>query len=170
MQMEHDFEADQAAQPFQPQAADLGGCGKPAVFGCLTVLVLLAVGFMVFMLKVRDMLDWALVKYEDAIVVALSDEVTADERERLVRAFDSARAAIRENRIDPSSMQRLQRFMASPPDASKSIGPETVRDLTEVLELISKPAVGLPDQEFDSAPAESSGATAVGVVPTYAAV
>lgn len=168
--MERDLEVDQAAQPFQPQAADLGGCGKPAVFGCLTVLVLLAAGFLVFMLKVRDMLDWALVKYEDAIVVALSDDVTEEERERLVHAFAEARAAIRENRIDPSSMQKLQRFMASPPDASKSIGPESVRDLTEVLELIGKPAVGPPDQEFDSVPAESGGTAAVRVVPTYAAV
>lgn len=154
--MESDLPTPETSEPFEPKAADLGGCGKPAVFGCLAVLVLVAVALLIFMLKVRGMLEWALTKYEDAIVVNLSEEVTADDRQRLVAAFDGARAAIRENRIDPHALQELQRFMASPPDTRDSIGPETVRELTDVLEAIAKPAVGLPDQEFAPVPVESA--------------
>ncbi len=168
--MESDFQAPDSTEPFEPKAADLGGCGKPAVFGCLTVLVLLAVALGIFMFKVRGMLEWTLTKYEDAIVVNLSEEVSADDRQRLIAAFEAARTAIRENRIDPHAIQRLQRFMASPPDSRERIGLETVRELTEVLETIGKPAVGLPDQEFAPAPAESARRPGGLARPSHAAV
>ena len=168
--MDSDFQVAEAPTPFEPQAADLGGCGRPAVFGCLMALVLVAAGAIVFMLKVRDMLDWALTKYEDAIVVNLSDQVTAAERERLVRAFAAARAAIRDNRIDPDAMQRLQRFMVAPPSAGGPLGPATVRELTEVLEGIGKPAIGPPDQELGPAPVKSGTTVARSVPSPHAAV
>lgn len=140
--------AAEDSSPFEPQAADLGGCGKPAVIGCLALLVLLAVGFAMFMFKVRDILGWALVKYQDAVVANLSEEVTDEDKQRLVIAFESARGAIRANRFDPEALQRLQRFMASPPKAGRPIEPEAVRELTEVLEAVGKPATDEPDPEL----------------------
>lgn len=159
--MESDVQVRESAEsnePFEPQAADLGGCGKPAVFGCLALLGLLAIGLFVVMFKARDMLGWALAEYEESIVEALSEEVTAEERERLAVAFARARAAIDENRIDPAAMQKLQRFMTSPPDVNQPIDAETVRELIEVLEQVGKPAVGPPEEELQP-PAAEPGAS-----------
>ena len=131
--------------PFDLQPADLGGCGKPAIIGCLVILVLLAIGLVVFLAKARNMLDWALVQYESAVVTNLAQEVTEEDRQRLERAFESARAAIRENQMDPSALQRLQRFMSSPPRGDRPIGTEKVRELSEVLEALARSGVEAPE-------------------------
>ena len=143
----YEVEMPESRAPFSPQPADLGGCGKPAVIGCLAVLVVLAVGLVVFVIKARDMLDWALLRYQEAIAANLSEEVTEEERRRLERAFEGARSAIRDNRMDPSALQKLQRFMSSPPQSDQRIGPETVRELTEVLESIARARSKLPEAE-----------------------
>lgn len=143
--MESAHQTPEESVPFEPQAADLGGCGKPAVIGCLVVLVLLAIGFAVFLFKVADMLDWALAQYETRIVTNLSSDVALEDKERLESAFASARVAIREKRFDPEALQELQRFMASPPDLSEPVGPDEVRDLIEVLEMVGKSAPGFSE-------------------------
>lgn len=125
--------------PFEPQPSDLGGCGKPAVVGCLVLLVLAGIGLIVFLVKARSMLDWALVQYQQVVVENLAEEVGEPERERLDAAFEAARDAIRENRMNPAALQNLQRFMSSPPQPNQPIGPETVRDLTEALEAVAEP-------------------------------
>ena len=145
--MNDEAQAPEVMVPFDPQPADLSGCGKPAVIGCLAILVLLAIGLVFFLANVRDMLDWALVQYERAVVTNISEEVTVEERLRLERAFESARAAVRENRMEPSALQRLQRFMSSPPRPDQPVGPEKVRELSEVLESLASPGVELPEIE-----------------------
>lgn len=149
----------EAASPFEPQPADLGGCGKPAVVGCLLVLVLVAIGFMFFLFKVRDVLHWALAEYEQKVFVSLADDVTDDDRARLEKAFDSALAAIEENRINPESLQGLQRFMASPPKSNEPVDHETVRSLIEVLEAVGGVPSSVPEPEEDTGPSEEDAAS-----------
>ncbi len=145
--MNDEAQAPEVMVPFDPQPADLSGCGKPAVIGCLAILVLLAIGLVFFLANVRDMLDWALVQYESAVVTNISEEVTVEDRQRLERAFESARAAVRENRMEPSALQRLQRFMSSPPRPGQPVGSEKVRELSEVLESLARPGAQLPEME-----------------------
>ena len=150
--MNDEAQAPEVMAPFDPQPADLSGCGKPAVIGCLAIVVLLAIGLVIFLANVRDMLDWALVQYENAVVTNISEEVTVEDRQRLERAFASARAAIRDNRMEPSALQRLQRFMSSPPRPDQPVGPETVRELSEVLESLARPGAERPETEPVVAP------------------
>lgn len=157
--MHDDLQAGEVKTPFEPQPSDLSGCGKPAVIGCLALLVIVAIGLVVFVVKARNMLDWALVKYEEVVVENLAPEVTQPERERLQSAFESARNAIRQNRMDPSALQSLQRFMSSPPRADQKIGSDAVRELTEALEAVARARVELPSPK--PAGASASGLTAV---------
>ena len=156
--MMNDPQAPEISEPFEPQPADLGGCGKPAVFGCLVILGLLAIGLVVFLVKAKDMLDWALLRYQDVVVENLSEEVSAAERQRLELAFEGAREAIRDNRMDPAALQELQRFMSSPPGRSQ-MGVETVRELTAVLEaLAGSSAEPSPKQPAKERPASRTAA------------
>lgn len=154
--MNEDGQADAVNTPFEPQPAQLSGCGKPAVIGCLAVLVILAVGLVIFLAKARNMLDWALVQYQGVVVESLAPEVTQPERQRLEEAFDAARAAIRENRMDPGALQNLQRFMSSPPRPNQPIDSEAVRKLTEALEAVAKSPVEPPGSKPATAPASGS--------------
>ena len=130
--------------PFEPQPADLGGCGKPAVVGCLVLLVIVGVALLLFFVKIRSVLEFGLSQYQTNVVQNLSEEVTADERLRLDAAFESALAAIRENRMRPEALQGLRRFMASPPSLEQPLGPDDVRELTEVLEALESSPAGKP--------------------------
>ncbi|MCP4202989.1 MAG: hypothetical protein GY769_13785 [bacterium] len=158
--MNDEAQTPEVRTPFEPEPADLGGCGKPVVIGCLAVLVLLAIGFVVFLAKARNMLDWALLQYQTAVVANLAEEVTVEERERLVSAFEDARAAIRENRMEPSALQKLQRFMSSPPKPDQPITPDTVRELSEVLESLAGAPVEFPEASPLGAPEPGTTASA----------
>lgn len=158
--MNGEAQTPEVVSPFEPEPADLGGCGKPVVIGCLAILVLLAVGFVIFLAKARGMLDWALLQYQTAVVTNLSEEVTVEERQRLESAFENARAAIRENRMEPSALQRLQRFMSSPPRPNQPIAPDTVRELSEVLESLARSPEQLPDAEPVATPVPGATASA----------
>lgn len=150
------------ARPFDKQPADLGGCGKPAVVGCLIVLILVAVGFVYFLSRAMDLLSWGLVQYQKDVIESVAEDVPADEVARLERAFEAARAAIESREIKPEALQRLQRFMASPRKKGEKVGVETVRELTTILEEVGNVASlpGLEPDPVSPAPAAADGTSA----------
>lgn len=124
------------AVPFDGEPSQLAGCGKPAVIGCLVLLLLLVIGLLVLMWKAQDILSFALNEYRAAIESSLPDDLSAEERERLARAFDAAIEAFETGDIRPEDAQLLQRALSSPPTPGERLDRQQVLELIERLEAI----------------------------------
>ena len=124
-------------EPFRSEPAQLAGCGKPAVIGCLVLLVLVGLGLGVLVWKARDLLGFAIGEYQAAVMAALPEDLRESERQRLERAFDRALAAIEGGDMNPAGLQKLQRALASPPRPGEVLEREEVIDLIEALETIA---------------------------------
>ena len=135
----------QFAEPFQPTPAKFPGCGKPAVIGCGLLLLLLGIGLGVLMWKAKDLLAFSLQMYRTAVFEALPEDYSDAERERLDRAFGTAAGAIRAGDLDAADLQRLQRFIGSPPRSGEQLDREQLRLLTEALESIG--GIGVKEEE-----------------------
>lgn len=125
------------AEPFESEPAQLSGCGKPAVIGCLIVLLVVAAGLFLLMWKAQDLLEFAIEEYREAVVESLPRDLSADERRRLDEAFEAAIAAIHSGELDPVGLQSLQRALAAPPRPGETLSRETVLELTQALEAIA---------------------------------
>ena len=138
------LESDNTAlgEPFRSEPAQLRGCGKPAVIGCLIVLLLVAAGLLLLMWKARDLLEYAIVQYQDAVIQSLPEDLSSEERHRLDRAFEAALAAIASEDLDPAGLQRLQRSLATPPRQGETLSREAVLDLIRSLEAVGGDAGG----------------------------
>jgi hypothetical protein len=124
------------AEPFQSEPVQLSGCGKPAVIGCLIVLLIVVAALLALMWRARDLLGWALVEYRDAIVESLPEDLSTEEYQRLEQAFDTAMAAIESGDLDPEALQRLQRVLAVPPKPGVKLKREEVLELIGALEAV----------------------------------
>jgi hypothetical protein len=124
------------AEPFQSEPVQLSGCGKPAVIGCVVVLLIVVAALLVLMWRARDLLGWALVEYRNTIVESLPDDLSTEEQQRLERAFDRATAAIESGDLDPEALQRLQRVLAVPPKPGVKLRREEVLELIQALEAV----------------------------------
>lgn len=125
------------SEPFSAEAAQLSGCGKPAVVGCLVLLVLVGVGLGVLAWKARDLLVFAVGEYRTAVFEALPEDVSLEERERLGAAFDAAIAAVESGDLDPAALQGLQGALASPPRPGEALDREEVLELIRALEAVA---------------------------------
>ena len=134
-----DFETGSSGgtEPFRSEPAQLKGCGKPAVIGCLVLLLVVAAGLLILMWKARDLLEYAIVQYREAVVESLPEDLSLEERERLDRAFDAAILAITSGELDPAGLQRLQRSLASPPRRGETLSRAAVLELIEALEAVA---------------------------------
>src|SRR5215208_5131416 len=98
--------------PGRPAPAGRGGCGKPVMFGCAALLVVLGALAILFVANAQRfsgaLLHWSLGKLEAQVLAKLPADVTPAERERLQRAFRSALAAIDAGKIDPQRLPQIQ--------------------------------------------------------------
>jgi hypothetical protein len=94
------------AEPFQSEPVQLSGCGKPAVIGCLIVMLIVVAALLALMCQ------------------------------RLEQAFDTAMAAIESGDLDPEALQRLQRVLAVPPKPGVKLKREEVLELIGALEAV----------------------------------
>lgn len=145
--MRTEFDSPSAAEPFAPGPSQFSGCGKPAVIGCLVLLVLLAAGLVVLMWKAQDLLRFAIGEYRVGVMSSLPDDLEPDERRELDAAFEAALTAIESGRLEPAALQGLQRALASPPKPGQTLSREEVRDLTRALQEVggTVPAPEVPD-------------------------
>lgn len=123
-----------APQPFADEPARFAGCGKPLVIGCLLLLIVLGVGLIYGLMKVKSLLAWSIDKYRQQVVASLPEDLDAGERQRLEDAFAAAIAAIEAGELDPVALQKLQGFLAAPPAAGSRMPRQRVLELIEVLE------------------------------------
>ena len=129
--------AEDEAQPFAGGPAALQGCGKPAIIGCLALLILVAIGFVVLVSQSPRILRWTMDQTREQIVAALPAEVDDTARQRLETAFDSAVSALTEGRVEPSSLSSLQRVASLAPRDGETLTPEQVEEITRLLEEIA---------------------------------
>ena len=126
--------ADPPAEPFEPGPAELSGCGKPAVIGCLVMLVVLAAGLILLVGQSPKLMRFLMRTMEEQVMAALPEDFEEAERQRLTAAFDGAVAALEEGRFDTTSMSNLQRLSALMPKKDQTLGREQVAEIVQLLE------------------------------------
>lgn len=132
-------------KPFSPGEAGTtpGGCGRPVWIGCALVILLLGIGAMFALWNAPNLFDWAMGKFESEVMEALPDDVSADQRERLGKAFGATREAVRDGSADALALQELQqKLTARVMSAEEELTPADVEELIEALEAVA--GTGVP--------------------------
>jgi len=111
----------------------------------------------VFVVKAKSLLAFALEKLQAEVVAHLPEEMTEAERERLETAFDATLDRIRSGQIDPEALQRLQiRLVAAAESASQD---KLTQGEVEALTLALEGFAGLDSPESPEAPGGEGGAS-----------
>jgi hypothetical protein len=138
--------------PFNPAAPQTGGrrgCSKPMVVGCLVVLLgggILALGALYYVAThLPTILSHSFATMERELLAIMPPEVTAEERERLHLAFQSAGTAMAHpDKLDPARLNRVQTELFSVSRKGKSLARADVLKLTEALEGLQPPPPPAP--------------------------
>lgn len=124
-------------EPFAPAPRPLRspGCGRGALVGCGVLLVLFGIGAVALALNANRMLVWVFQRLETQVVEKIPADVTAAERARLSTAFADLYRAVGEGKVDPASVQPLQReLLTLATEVDRGLSREQVLRLTEVVE------------------------------------
>jgi len=146
--------------PPKPQAPPVaqpgrGGCGKPAVIGCLVLLVLTGIGLIIGLYYAAGHYDrilvWTLDRIRDGVVVRLPRDLPAEERQRLEAAFASAKGVAAAIQRDPAVAQKVQLQLlelAQKAQGTGTLSRQQVEEITRDLEQIgtagNSPPAGSP--------------------------
>ena len=127
-------------QPFAPgePSASPGGCARPVWIGCAVVILLGGIAALIGLMKVPEMFEWAMGKFESEVMESLPADVSQGQRERLAEAFAEARNAVADGTADPQALQRLQQQLGSRilgSDGKLTAG--DVEELTVALEAVA---------------------------------
>ncbi|HWM90985.1 MAG TPA: hypothetical protein VN493_09480 [Thermoanaerobaculia bacterium] len=124
------------ASPFHPgQPRPSGGSRtKPLLIGCGAALVLLGIAAVILVVKLPEFVDWMFTRLETQILAKLPPDVTPDERQRLVDAFDAAARAIGTGKADQAKAQELNSVLMDFARQGRTITREDVLKLTRALE------------------------------------
>lgn len=127
-------------KPFQANGArPASGCQKPLLIGCGTLALLLGIGAIIFVLKAKDVLAYAMGRLQAEVIASLPPEVSADERRRMEEGFATATERIRSGDLDPASLQLLQKELttAAQSAASRKLTGDEVRQLQQALDAFN---------------------------------
>lgn len=128
------------SRPFtgEPKRVAGGGCGRPLLVGCGVLVVLLGVAAIVFVAKAKDLLAWTMRELQQQVVVALPDDVTAEERARLDSGFEASLERIYAGEVEPPALYALQRQLMNAAEKSqaKTLTRDDALDLLSALERV----------------------------------
>jgi hypothetical protein len=142
------------------------GCGKPLLIGCGLLSVLLGLAAILFVVKAKSILAYAMTKLEAQVLDSLPAEVSEEERSRLEAAFAAAARRIESGRIDPARLQALQAELVAAAERAPR-GKLTRADVAELQAELDRFAAAEPGAEApggveaddrEAAPAESAPA------------
>lgn len=140
-------------KPFAAEPAPTpGGCGKPLLIGCGVLAILLGIGAVLFVVKAKSLLAYALDKLQAEVVRNLPEDVDDADRARLETAFDATMAKIKSGQIDAEALQNLQSKLVAAAGSAGSgkLTRAEVLALTRALETFAGIA-------SDETPAEEEG-------------
>lgn len=143
------------SKPHEPAA--LRGCSRPVLIGCGVTVLVGALLFLLLIVKARDLFVWAFETNARQILANLPPEVTAEDEERLRRAFDGASAAVLEGRIDLDGLQDLQSALALA--GRPSVTRDEILQAIEALERVAATPPPATSSAFERAPPLTSTAT-----------
>jgi len=124
-------------EPFAPAPRPLRspGCGRGALIGCGVLIALFGIGAVALSLNASKILVWVLQRLEAKVESNLPADLTASERQRFSAAFADLYQAVGEGKVEPASMQALQReLFAISGDVDRGLTREQVLRLTEAVE------------------------------------
>lgn len=113
--------------------------GRVALIGCGTVLFLLGIAAIVFLLKADDFVGWVFGSIEETVAERLPEDLPADERARLDRAFAAATARLEAGEGDTAALRRLQSKLVGIVRSAEDrpLTREEVAEITAALEEIA---------------------------------
>jgi len=150
-------------------SAGAAGCQKPLLVGCGVLTLLLGIGAIVFVMKAKDVLAFAMNQLRTQIASHLPEDLGEAERQRLETSFDVAIERIRQGKIDPAALQGLQAKLAAAAQrtGSQRMTPAEVAGLQGALDAfngdkLEEPAVdpppeSAPDRGAEPPPAPPGG-------------
>jgi len=124
-------------EPFAPAPRPLRspGCGRGALIGCGVLLVLFGIGAVTLALNANRMLVWVFQRLETQVAEKMPADVTPAERARFSAAFDDLYRAIGSGKVEPASVQPLQReLFALSTAVDRGLSREQILRLIEVVE------------------------------------
>ncbi len=130
------FEPAEPQSPFDDQPTKpSSGCSTPLLIGCGVGLVLVGILLVVTLVNIPSIMGWVFESTGEMLTRELPEDVPAEERRRLERAFRDVAQAAREERVDPERLLALQQEIRelqgkNPQDLTR----DDVRELTEALE------------------------------------
>jgi hypothetical protein len=156
-------------KPFAPEKlSGGGGCQRPFLIGCGLLALLLGIAAIVFVVKAKDVLAFAMNQLRESVVAQLPEESEEADRQRIEAGFDTAMVRIRSGQIDPAALQELQKALSSAAavGTSRRLTRAEVDGLLAALDKFNgvKPAGeppgsgSGPDPEEESSGEPSSGA------------
>lgn len=151
------------AKPFAPEKAIGGGGGqKPVLVGCGLLSLLLGIAAVVFVIKAKDVLAYAMNQLRTEVVAHLPEDAGESERQRLDAAFDAALGRIRGGELDPAALQELQKKLtaAASASATRRLTREELDGLVAALDKFNAGGKEAPAEEPEagSAPPGEAGA------------
>lgn len=124
-------------EPFAPAPRPVRspGCGRGALIGCGVLIALFGVGAVLLASNANRIVVWVLQQMEAKVETKLPADLTASERQRFSAAFTDLYEAIGTGKVEPRSMQALQReLFAISSDVDRGLSREQVLRLTEAVE------------------------------------
>lgn len=148
------------ARPFAPApAGGGGGCQKPLLIGCGLLALLLGIGAVIFVVKAKDVLAYAMNQLRTQVVAHLPADAPANDRQRVDDGFDAALARIRSGELDPAALQELQKKLtaAASAAASRTLTRDELDGLLTALDQFNgKTGAETPADASDVAPPASA--------------
>ncbi|MEO8195171.1 MAG: hypothetical protein ABI689_00460 [Thermoanaerobaculia bacterium] len=153
------------SKPFAPEKMrGDGGCQKPVLIGCGLLSLLLGIAAVVFVVKAKDVLAYAMNQLRVEIVAHLPEDAGATERQRLEVAFDAALARIRGGELDPAALQELQKKLtvAASASSARRLTREELDGLVAALDKFNQGGAKAPADAAAEPPEAGAGAAAAG--------
>src|SRR3954451_9749964 len=148
-------------EPFAaaPKPLKKPGCSRGALVGCGALIALFGIGAVALTLRADRMLVWILQRLEAKVESKLPADLTPPEKQRLTAAFDHLYHSLDQGKIDPASIQGLQRELFTlSGDVDRGLTREQVLRLTDAVEKAAGGAASAP----------STGSVAPGMPPSAA--
>lgn len=137
-------------EPFAaaPKPLKNPGCSRGALIGCGALIAIFGIAAVALTLRADKMLVWILQRLEAKVESKLPPDLTPAEKQRFTAAFDHLYQSLDQGKIDPTSIQGLQRelFTVSG-DVDRGLKREQVLQLTDAVEKAAGggPAASTPN-------------------------